>query len=100
MVVGDKMFGVVSYVIVDGSGGISPRNLLYSPPGLHFVRFLKQIFRYTALHYTVDRLNLQLSTCIVCLYKYHNSVTDNLFSLAFQQLKSIGSGICYELGNF
>ena len=68
MVVGDKMFGVVSYVIVDGSGGISPRNLLYPPPppGRHFVRFLKQIFRYTALHYTVDRLNLQLSTCIVC----------------------------------
>ena len=31
---------------------------------------------------------------MVCLCEYHNSVT-NLFSLAFQQLKSIGSGICY-----
>ena len=30
---------------------------------------------------------------------YDNSVT-NLFSLGFQQLKSIGSGICYSLGNF
>jgi hypothetical protein len=64
------------------------------PLGLHFVRFLKQIFGYTSLQYTVDRLNLQLSTCMVCLYKYHNWVT-NVFSLAFQQLKSIGSEICY-----
>jgi hypothetical protein len=43
MVVGDKTFGLVSYVIVGGSGVcISPS------PGLHFVRFLKQIFGYTA----------------------------------------------------
>ena len=61
------------------------------------MRFLTEIFGYTALHYTVDRLNLQLSTCMVCLCKYHNSVT-NLFSLAFQQLvKCIGSEICYPL---
>jgi hypothetical protein len=32
------------------------------------VCFLKQIIGTTALHYTVDRLNLQLSTCMVCLY--------------------------------
>ena len=44
---------------------------------------LKRIFGYIALHYAVDRLNLQLSTCMVCLCKYHNSFT-NLFSLAFQ----------------
>jgi hypothetical protein len=31
------------------------------------VRFLKQIFGYTALHYIVDRPHLQLSTCMVCL---------------------------------
>ena len=36
---------------------------------------------------------------MVCLCKYHNSIT-NLFSPAFQQLKSIGSGICYPLENF
>ena len=56
------------------------------------VRILEQVFGYTASHYTVDRLNLQLSTCMVCLCKYHNSIA-NLFSLAFQQLQSIGSGI-------
>ena len=36
---------------------------IFPPLGLHFVRFLKQIFglqRY--IIYTVDRLNLQLST--------------------------------------
>jgi hypothetical protein len=40
-----------------------PENVCIFPPlGLHFVRFLKQIFGYTVLHkyYTVDRLNLQL----------------------------------------
>jgi hypothetical protein len=46
-----------------------------TPIGLHFLRFLKHIFEYTALHYTVDRLNLYLSICMVCLCKYHNSVT-------------------------
>jgi hypothetical protein len=46
------------------------------------VRFLKQIFGYTALRYAVDRVNFQLSTYMVCLCKYHNSIA-NLFSLAF-----------------
>jgi hypothetical protein len=84
-----------------GSGDIfSQENFrIFSPLGERFVRFLKQIFGYTALHYTVDRLNLQLSTCMVCLCKYHNSIT-NLFSLAFQQLKSIGSEKCYPLAVF
>jgi hypothetical protein len=59
------------------SGAFSLRNVCIFPPlGLHFVRFLKQIFGYTPLHYTVDT---------VCLCKYHNSVT-NLFSLAFHTL--------------
>jgi hypothetical protein len=45
MVVGDKHFGVVS----------SPEKCLYfsTPIGLQFVRFLNQIFGYTALHYAV-----------------------------------------------
>ena len=81
MVIGNKKFGVVSHVLVGGSGG----NLCIFPlPGLHFVRFLKQIFGYAALHYSVDRPNLQLSSSVVCLCKYHNSVT-NLFCLDFQQ---------------
>jgi hypothetical protein len=73
MLVGDKMFGVVSYAIVRSLGAFSPRKCLYFPPlGVHFVRFLKHIqFGYTALHCTVDRLNLQLSTCMICLCKYH-----------------------------
>jgi hypothetical protein len=55
-------------------------------------------FGYTALHYTVDIdcifSEVLESKCMVCLCtKYHNSVT-NLLSLAFQQLKSIGTGIC------
>ena len=70
MVVGDKKFGVVSYVIGGGGAyrGIPPEKFFIFPLlGLHFVRFLKQIFGYTELHYTVDRLNLQLSTCVICL---------------------------------
>jgi hypothetical protein len=39
------------------------------------MRFLKQIFGYTALHYAVDRVNLQLSICMVCLCEF-NSVTN------------------------
>jgi hypothetical protein len=98
-----KKFGVVSYGLEEffprkfdvGSGGILPHKKNYFPPlGLHFAHFLKQIFGYTALHYTANRLNLQLSTCMVCLCKYHNSIT-NLFSL------SIGSGIgAINLGIF
>jgi hypothetical protein len=48
MVVGDKKFGVVSYVIVGVWGEIF---VFCASLGLHFVRFVKQIFRYTALHY-------------------------------------------------
>ena len=57
-------------------------------------RFMKQNFG--ALHYTADRLNLQLCTCMVCLC-YVNATTwsRNLFSLAFQQLKSIGLKVMY-----
>ena len=62
--VGNKKFGVVSHLIVWGGGGVC-----------NFLQFLKLIFGYTALHYDVDRLNLQLSTCIVCLCRYHNLVT-------------------------
>ena len=67
---------------------------------------LGEFSRRTVLYFStprtafrVYRMNLQLSTCMVCLCKYHNSIT-NLFSPAFQQLKSLGSGICYPLGNF
>ena len=68
----DKTFGVVSYAIVGGSG-VSPRKCLYfsTPVGLHFVRFLKQIFAgYPSLHYTVDRVNLQLSILAWYVYVY------------------------------
>jgi hypothetical protein len=44
MVVGDKKFGVVSYVLVGVSFFILP------PLELKYEHFLKQIFRYTALH--------------------------------------------------
>jgi hypothetical protein len=94
VVVDEKRFGVVSYL-----RGLPENFDVFPSLGLHFVRFLNQMFEYRALHYTVDRLNRQLSTCMVCLCKHHNSVC-NLFILAFQQLKSIGSGICYPLGNF
>jgi hypothetical protein len=52
MVVGDKKFGVVSYVLVGGSGGILPQKMfLYFPTlGLKCEHFLKQIFGYAALH--------------------------------------------------
>ena len=62
MVVGDKKFGVMSHVcnsIKEVWGYFPPENIFIFPPlGLHFVRFLKQIFGYTALHYTVNKLNL------------------------------------------
>ena len=50
--------------------------------GLHFVRFLKQIIcGYTVLHYTADRPNLQLSTCMVYLCKYQYTTTRSLTCL-------------------
>ena len=59
------------------SGGIVPQKIFvfFYPNDCNSPRFLKQIFGYTALHYAVDRLNLQLCTCIVCLCRYHNLVT-------------------------
>jgi hypothetical protein len=76
MVVGDKKFGVVSYVLVGGSGGIVP--LL----GLKCEYFLKQIFGYTTLHCAlIDRIWSVKCTCMVCLCKYHNWVTQDVESL-------------------
>ena len=75
MVVGNKKFGAVSYVIVGGSGAILPQKIFvffYPYRTAIFMHFLKQIFGYTALHYDVG-LDLQLSTCMICLCKYHNS---------------------------
>ena len=46
--------------------------VFFYPYDCNSLHFLKQIFGYTALHYAVDRMNLQLSTCIVCLCRYHN----------------------------
>jgi hypothetical protein len=45
--------------------------------GLKCEHFLKQIFGYTALQTESD----QLSTCMVCLCKYHNWVTQAVGSL-------------------
>jgi hypothetical protein len=52
-VVGDKKFGVISYVLVGGSGGLlSPRKffVFFHPIGLKCEHFFKQIFGYTVLH--------------------------------------------------
>ena len=70
--VGNKKFGVVSHLIVGGGGGvwgILPQKIFvfFYPYDCNSLHFLKQIFGYAALHYAVDRLNLQLNTCIVCL---------------------------------
>jgi hypothetical protein len=66
---------VVSHLVVEGGGvwGISPQKIFvfFYPYDCNSLHFLKQILGYTALHYAVDRLNLQLSTCIVCLCRYH-----------------------------
>ena len=50
MVVGDKKFGVVSYVL-GVSGGILPQKIfcIFPPLKLKCEHFLKQIFGYTAL---------------------------------------------------
>ena len=62
--VGNKKFGVVSHLLVGGggSGGILPQKIFvfFYPYDCNSLHFLKQIFGYTALHYAVDRLNLQL----------------------------------------
>ena len=58
--VGNKKFGVVSHLLVGGggSGGILPQKI--------FVFFYP--YDCNSLHF----LNLQLSTCIVCLCRYQN----------------------------
>jgi hypothetical protein len=89
MVVGDKKFGVVSYVLVGGGGGpwvFPPRNLLgiFLPLGLKFEHFLKQIFGYTAyVTLCFDQTESdQLSTsCMVCLCKYHTQGVGSLLNL-------------------
>jgi hypothetical protein len=56
MVVGDKKFGVVLYILVGGWvwGYSPPKNFCIFPPlELECEHFLKQIFGYTALHYIV-----------------------------------------------
>jgi hypothetical protein len=80
-----KMFGVVLYFIVGGREHSSPENYFTSRTA--FCAFSERDFWIysVTLHYTVDRLNLQLSTCLVCLCKYHNSITATR---------------CYPLGNF
>jgi hypothetical protein len=52
MIVGDKKFGVVSYVLVGGSGGIVSQKMfcIFPPLELKCEHFLKQIFGYTVLH--------------------------------------------------
>jgi hypothetical protein len=84
MVVGDKKFGVVSYVQIGGSGGILPQNIfcIFPPLELKCEHFLKQIFGYTALHCAlIDRICSVKCTCMVCLCKYHNWVTQGVGSL-------------------
>ena len=82
MVVGDKNFGVVSYVLVGGSGvGFC----IFPPLGLKFEHFLKQIFGYTALHCAlIDRIlsvKYFLHGMFMHLCKYHNWVTQEVGSL-------------------
>ena len=54
---GNKTFGVVSYVIVVGGGG----SLYFCTPRTEFRAFSETVLGYTgntALHYTVDKLNI------------------------------------------
>jgi hypothetical protein len=84
MVVGDKKFGVVSYVLVGRSGVILPQKIfgIFPPLGLKCEHFVKQIFGYTALHCAlIDRIWSVKCTCMVCLCKYHNWVTQGVGSL-------------------
>jgi hypothetical protein len=84
MVVGDKKFGVVSYVLVGGSRVILPQNIfcIFPPLELKCEHFLKQIFGYTALHCAlIDQIWSVKCTCMICLCKYHNWVTQGVGSL-------------------
>jgi hypothetical protein len=77
MVLGDKRFGVVPYVVVGGLG-----KCIFPPLVLKCEHFLKWIFGYTALHCAlIDRSWSVKCTCMVCLSKYHNWVTQGVGSL-------------------
>jgi hypothetical protein len=78
MVLGDKTFGVVSYVLV---GGILPQKIVCIFPllGLKCEHSLKQTF---GLHCAlIERIWPVKCTCMVCLCKYHNWVTQGVGSL-------------------
>jgi hypothetical protein len=67
-----------------GCGGILPQKMFCIFPllGLKCEHFLKQIFGYTGLHCAlIDRIWSVKCTCMVCLCKYHNWVTQVVGSL-------------------
>ena len=67
--VGKKKFGVVTHLIVGGGGAF----LYFSTPITAIpCIFWNRFLDIQPLHYAVVGLNLQLSTCIVCLCRYHN----------------------------
>jgi hypothetical protein len=56
--------------------------VFFSPLGLKCEHFVKQFFGYTALHCAlIDRIWSVKCTCMVCLCKYHNWVTQGVGSL-------------------
>jgi hypothetical protein len=80
MVVGDKMFGVVSYVLVGGLGVFFPRNFfcIFPPLGLKCEHFLKQIFWYTVFHCAlIDRI-WSVKYFLYAWYVYVNTTTGSL----------------------
>jgi hypothetical protein len=58
MVVGNKKFGVVSHLVVGGSGVILPRKFFYFSTPMTAIPAFSETY-FWALHYAVDRLNLQ-----------------------------------------
>jgi hypothetical protein len=82
MVVGDKKFSVVLYVLFGGGGGVWGKVFCIFPQDWNLSIFWKQIFGYTALHWAlIDRIWSVKCTCMVCLCKYHNWVTQVVGSL-------------------
>jgi hypothetical protein len=60
MVVGDKMFGVVSYVIVGGGAGVilpEGKFCIFPPPGLRFCAFSETDFWIYSVTLHLDKLN-------------------------------------------
>ena len=57
-----------------GGGGIYKKGPYYTERRemIDSLLITKKFGVVSHLHYAVDRLNLQLSTCIVCLCRYHN----------------------------